>query len=103
MSISFGLSEQDKQFLEKTIRSVLGDTRGEVWVFGSRATGKYRKYSDIDLLIESEDLGSRKLRALIDTFEESYFPYKVDLVDARNLAPEYRNDVEKTKRKFFRL
>lgn len=61
-----------------------------VSAFGSRVTGRARKYSDLDLLIEGEPLGFERLGALRDAFSESDLPYRVDCVEAAGLAPEFR-------------
>ena len=51
---AFGLSPKVLRCLEDTIRKALGpDAKAQVWIFGSRATGHHRPYSDIDLLIDS--------------------------------------------------
>ena len=54
----------------------------EVWAFGSRATGRAKPYSDLDLALISDrplplDLSAR----LAEAFSESNLPWKVDLVD----------------------
>ena len=54
----------------------------EVWAFGSRATGRAKPYSDLDLALISDrplplDLSGR----LAEAFSESNLPWKVDLVD----------------------
>jgi type I restriction enzyme S subunit len=54
----------------------------EVWAFGSRATGRAKPYSDLDLALVSDrplplDLTAR----LAEAFSESDLPWKVDLVD----------------------
>ena len=60
----------------------------DVRVFGSRATGRARPHSDLDLLL----LHPRRLtwvqRAdLRDFFEASALPFRVDVVEAECLAP----------------
>lgn len=62
-----------------------------VWAFGSRATGRARRYSDLDLAIDA----GRPLRLdehaeLAEAFTESDLPYKVDVVDWRNLGEAFR-------------
>jgi uncharacterized protein len=59
----------------------------EVWVFGSRATGRARPYSDLDLLItRPEKLDWRVRAALTDAFEASRLPFRVDVVEAACLS-----------------
>lgn len=63
----------------------------EVWVFGSRATGKARRYSDLDLAIDAgQPLEPGKLGELSEAFSESDLPYRVDIVDWRRISPEFR-------------
>lgn len=39
------------------IKNILLNTlpNAEIWLFGSRTTGKAQKYSDVDILIKAED------------------------------------------------
>ncbi len=68
-----------------------------VHVFGSRANGRAKRYSDIDLLV---DAGTRLdltvSIALADEFDESDLPYKVDVVDLHGISPEFRAVIERT-------
>lgn len=55
-------------------------------VFGSRATGRARPHSDLDLLfIDPSRLGWAQRADLRDVFEASDLPFAVDLVDAAGL------------------
>lgn len=70
----------------------------KVFIFGSRARGDFKRYSDIDLLIEvNPSLNRAQIRQLKDLFEESDLPYKVDLVLEEELLDEFRGSVEKEK------
>src|SRR5438477_6705999 len=54
----------------------------KVWVFGSRAKGTARKFSDLDLVIDSgKPLSSTVMTNITFDLEESDLPYKVDVVD----------------------
>lgn len=58
-----------------------------VAVFGSRATGRARPFSDLDLLlIDPPRLSWRQRAGLCDAFEASELPFRVDLVEAAGLA-----------------
>ncbi len=60
----------------------------QAWVFGSRATGHARPYSDLDILISEPQLLDWRARAdLVDAFEASSLPFKVDVVEQARLAP----------------
>lgn len=58
-----------------------------VAVFGSRATGRARPFSDLDLLlIDPPRLTWRQRADLRDAFDASELPFRVDLVEAASLA-----------------
>ncbi len=60
----------------------------KAWVFGSRATGWARPYSDLDILISSPTPLDWRARAdLQDAFEASNLPFRVDVVEEARLAP----------------
>ena len=92
-----GLSASD----EKIISSIfLQATKGldslVVYVFGSRATGKHQKYSDLDLWIESNPpLSADVLGDIREKLIESDLSFKVDLVTSENCVPDYRDNIEK--------
>ncbi len=91
-----GLSIAPKHF--QLVQKILQDYFSKpvkIWVFGSRATGKARKYSDLDLAIDAGRLLSLKeLAALSYAFEESLLPYKVDIVDLKAINPAFRARIE---------
>ena len=47
-------------------------------LFGSRATGRYKSYSDIDLVLYG-DINAATADRLWTLFDESSLPYKVDV------------------------
>ena len=60
-------------------------------VFGSRAHGGARRYSDLDLALEWErPLGLRIIGAIAEALSESDLPYKVDIVDVLTVDPGFR-------------
>jgi type I restriction enzyme, S subunit len=69
----------------------------EVWVFGSRATGTAKEYSDLDLAVIGDtplDLG--RLALLEHDLEESELPFKVDVVDWASASESFRQIIRKT-------
>jgi predicted nucleotidyltransferase len=61
------------------------------WVFGSRATGRARRYSDLDLAIDAgRPLTLDQMAELADAFRDSDLPYRVDLVDWHAIDPRFR-------------
>lgn len=97
----FGLSEAHCHFLDELFKKHVGNTTCRICISGSRATGTFQKYSDIDLLIDCPQITARVLSKIYEGLEEISFPYKVDLVDLRKLAPEYAAGVHANKKLFF--
>jgi len=65
------------------------------WVFGSRATGTARRYSDLDVALEWErPLGLDLIGAVTEALSESELPYKVDVVDLLLVTPAFRVMIE---------
>ena len=83
MMLDHGLSENQLQIIKETLENVAPAVES-VSVFGSRATGSYKSYSDIDLVLYG-DLGEETIDRLWTCFHESSLPYKVDIT-AYNLV-----------------
>ena len=67
-----------------------------VRVFGSRATGAPKPYSDLDLALEGPDsLTLAMLADLTEAFSTSDLPFKVDIVDLRSASPTFRAAIER--------
>ena len=70
----------------------------EVWVFGSRAKGVSKKYSDLDLaIITDQPLDLSLSAAISDDFVESDLPIKVDVVDWATTGEAFRKIIKKQK------
>ncbi len=70
----------------------------KVWVFGSRATGKAKPFSDLDLAIDAgQKLSQSDYSDLSEAFENSVLPYKVDLVDMHNVSELFKNIIDTSK------
>jgi predicted nucleotidyltransferase len=94
---NIALTDQQAAEVCDILRSVLmqspiktpESTTVKVWVFGSRATGRARPYSDLDILISSPTPLDWRARAdLQDAFEASNLPFRVDVVEEARLAPD---------------
>jgi len=63
----------------------------EVRAFGSRATWVAKDYSDLDLAIVSDQpIKWRVLSELKNAFEESYLPFRVDVLDWHDISDNFR-------------
>jgi predicted nucleotidyltransferase len=62
----------------------------EVLVFGSRARGGAKRFSDLDLALKATGpLDPRLIGRLADAFETSALPWRVDVVDLSTLSPGF--------------
>lgn len=76
-------------FIKKDISKYLSNF--EIYLFGSRAKGTARKYSDIDIAILSDELTSDIKLKLEANFENSTLPYKIDIIDLKTISHEFKN------------
>ena len=66
----------------------------KAWVFGSRATGRARRYSDLDLAIDAgRRLTLDEIAGLAEAFSDSDLPYRVDLVDWHDIDERWRQTI----------
>lgn len=98
------ISSAELQIIKGILQQVLPQ-QAKVWVFGSRATGKAKRYSDIDLAIDihSKNLDLQMLGILDVLFEESELPWKVDIVDYNNVSKDFRAIIDHDKQLLFIL
>ncbi len=75
--LDHGLSEKQLQVIRETLEKFAPAVES-VSVFGSRATGSYNSYSDIDLVLYG-DIEEETIDRLWTCFHESSLPYKVDV------------------------
>lgn len=63
-------------------------------MFGSRATGRARRYSDLDLAIDAgRRLTLDEIAGLTEAFSDSDLPYKVDLIDWHDIDDRWRQTI----------
>ena len=65
-----------------------------VFVFGSRANGKAKRRSDLDLAIGGDQpVTMRLLGDLAEAFDESDLPIEVDVVDVNEVSETFRKRI----------
>lgn len=80
----------------ETIKTILWQhldkTRDKAFIFGSWAIGDNRKFSDIDIGIESKrKLPPGIISRLQEAFEVSDLPYMVDVVNFNQVDQQFKN------------
>ena len=82
------------EIVRAILREIVPDCR--VWVFGSRARGTARPYSDLDLAVScAGPIALEVSAALADAFCESDLPWRVDLVDWAAAGGGFRRIIER--------
>jgi predicted nucleotidyltransferase len=88
------LTPEYQTIVLKILRQYLPDY--EVWAFGSRVTGRAKRYSDLDLVVMSDQpLDFGLLGEIRDAFSESDLPFKVDLLDWAVTSMEFREIIKR--------
>lgn len=66
-----------------------------VWVFGSRANGNAKPYSDLDLLLRGDaPVPPLVLGDLREALDDSNLPFRVDLVDWHRIDDAFRGIIQ---------
>jgi predicted nucleotidyltransferase len=87
------LPANDRRLVLAILRGTLPPA-ARVWVFGSRATGRARRFSDLDLAIDcGRPLSLDESARLAEAFSDSDLPYKVDVVDWHGIGDGFRTAV----------
>jgi predicted nucleotidyltransferase len=87
--------EQKYQIILRSILSQHFPSHTKIWVFGSRATGNAKKFSDIDLLINAGSAIPLEVMAKLNqSFEDSPLPYKVDIADANAISKSFLDNIK---------
>ena len=95
MTTTLDIREEHARILRDVLRKHL-PAQARAYVFGSRAHGGARRYSDLDLALEwSAPLGLDRLGAIAEALSESDIPYKIDLVDLATVDPSFRARIAK--------
>jgi predicted nucleotidyltransferase len=69
------------------------------WVFGSRATGRAHRYSDLDLVVDvGRPLTLDETGKLREAFSSSDLPYRVDIIDWHAIGDGFRSQITATRR-----
>lgn len=92
-----GLNEKQLE----TVRSVFVRElpQADIFIFGSRATGKFKPFSDLDIAVDmkGQKIPIDLLTRIENSFEESDLPFKIDIVDLEQISPEFKKAIEDQK------
>ena len=84
-------SKNPEKVIKEIIFKYLNPKEYQVFIFGSRATGKARKYSDYDIgILGKKPVPLKVLGKIEEALEESDLPYKVEVVDFSLLPSNFK-------------
>jgi len=84
-----GISVQDL----KEIKEILKDYKN-VYFFGSRTKGSYKKFSDLDICFK-EDISDYEYELLKEKFEKSDLPFKVDIIQYNKISNSFKKIIDR--------
>jgi predicted nucleotidyltransferase len=85
---------QDLTIVRHILRANL-PASAQVFVFGSRATGRTRRSSDLDLAVDlGRPLTRKESATLAEAFDESDLSYRVDVVDLNGVSESFKAIIE---------
>ena len=90
------LINRSEAYIRHTIREHI-PPQARIYLYGSRAKGDNRWNSDYDLWIDGE-ISSRKLREMIEELEESFVPFRVEIVTTQQLTGRFGECVKQEAR-----
>ena len=88
---------RDLKIIQNILRARLPQSAG-VWVFGSRAKQNAKRFSDLDLAVNTGSaLSLHELAQLTSDFEASDLPYKIDVVNMCSISPAFKRLIDQDK------
>jgi len=88
------LEQRYIEFIKKTVAKHLSNYT--LYMFGSRVTGRAKKYSDIDIAIKSDNFTQEIKNKLQMEFDNSTLPYEVDIINLNEISDTFRNIIKDT-------
>ncbi len=85
------LDEKYIDKIKKIIKDHISDSDLKIYLFGSRARGNAKKYSDVDIALKLKDkkIESKAMSMIAYDLEMSTIPYKVDVIDLNEISAEF--------------
>lgn len=84
-------SKQTEKQIKKIISKFINSKDYKIFIFGSRAKERARKFSDYDIgIVGKRPLSFEKMALIEDALEESDLPFRVDLIDFHSVTKEFK-------------
>lgn len=79
----YGLSEE----IIETLKLIEKNNNVKIYIFGSRARGDYKEYSDIDICI-TEEVDQKRRYKIMDDVDKIMTHHKIDLIFIQDVKNE---------------
>ena len=90
---TIALSAEEHRIVLAILGAIL-PSAASVWAYGSRATGRAGRFSDLDLAIDAgRPLSVDEAARLREAFTESDLPFRVDLLDWQTADENFRRTI----------
>jgi len=80
---------KSENFIRELLKKILPED-SKYFLFGSRAIGNFSFDSDIDIGVISGKLEPKTTIQIREILEESFVPWKVDIIDFSKVSDEFR-------------
>ena len=89
--MKFGLEKRHLDFILQVLQKNI--PQAKFYIFGSRAKGNHKEYSDIDIAVklEEETISADILGKILMEFSDSTLPYEVDVIDLNAIDDKFKN------------
>lgn len=96
---SYGLRSDELKKMRELFQEFFGDLpQVKIFLFGSRAKGTHKSFSDIDIAIKANSKNlSHKIALFKEKWEKSKLPYKIDISSWREIYKPYLPKIRKDK------
>lgn len=79
----YGLSEE----IIETLKIIEKNNNVKIYIFGSRARGDYKEYSDIDICV-TEEVDQKRRYKIMDDVDKIMTHHKIDLIFIQDVKNE---------------
>ncbi|MDD5622252.1 MAG: nucleotidyltransferase domain-containing protein [Actinomycetota bacterium] len=87
---------REEEILGRIVSLLKKDIKPErIFLFGSRAAGKYNPGSDFDIAVDGKKVDARRIRELKEKMEEVSGLHKVDLIFLESIDREFKDIILK--------
>lgn len=93
LGASISLTQEQIELVQKLLHQHLSGV--QTLLYGSRSNGRATRTSDLDLVVFASQDQWRRVGDLVEAFEESSLPFRVDLHIWSQLSEAHKSEIER--------